>query len=112
MRAIDRSKFHEKSIEYLTKLQTIDSMRKGYYEDLASKWNTEKCLEEWQTSTKIPNEISLKNLNLTSIYYDQYFSIADVIDLSENCLSNRSIPKLSSFRFAKVRKVLFFFFPS
>ena len=102
MRAIDRSKYHEKSIEYLGKLQTIDSMRKGYYEDLASKWNTEKCLEEWQNSTKIPQEISLKSLKLTSIYYDQYLSIADIIDLSGNCLSNRSIPKLGSFRFAKV----------
>lgn len=101
MRAIDRTKFHEKSIEYLTKLQTIDSMRKGYYEDLASKWSIEKCLENWQSSTIIPQEIDLHNIGLTTIYYDQYFSIADRINLSDNCLTNRSLSKLSSFRFVK-----------
>lgn len=101
MRAIDRTAFHYKSIEYLNNLQTIDSMRKGYYEDLASKWTIEKQLEQWQSSKNIPQEIDLQGLSLTSIYYDQYLSIADKINLSDNSLTDRSIPKLCSFRFVQ-----------
>lgn len=100
MRAVDRKGYHEKSLEFLKKLQNIDSNRKGYYEDLASKWNTEKKLEEFIENKKVPIELDLSNLDLTAFYYEQYLSIFDKLNFSKNKLTQRSMNKLKTFHFA------------
>lgn len=101
MRAVDRKGFHEKSLEYLKKLQTIDSSRKGYYEDLASKWSIEKKLEEFVESKRPPEILDLSNLNLTAFYYEQYLSIFDQLNFLQNKLTQRSMRKLKTFHFAR-----------
>lgn len=87
MRSIDRFKYHEKTLEFLKKLQKVDSLRFGYYADLASKWNLEIRLKEWIDGGQF-DEIDLSALNLTTIYYSQYLSIAKKVNLQGN-------PKLS-----------------
>ncbi|KAL5280311.1 hypothetical protein ACFFRR_004346 [Megaselia abdita] len=100
MRAVDRKGYHEKSHEFLKKLQNIDSNRKGYYEDLASKWNIEKKLEEFIESGKTPTTLDLSKLNLTAFYYEQYLSVFDELNFLENKITQRSLSKLKAFHFA------------
>ncbi|XP_055376422.1 geranylgeranyl transferase type-2 subunit alpha [Condylostylus longicornis] len=101
MRAIDRRAYFEKSIENLAKLEIVDRLRVGYYKDLATKWKVEKKIEEWIENGDISKMIDLSNLKLSSLPYDYVFSIADSINLSNNCLQNRSLEKFYSFQFAK-----------
>lgn len=85
MRSIDRFHYHEKTLEFLEKLRKVDVLRAGYYQDLASKWTLEVQLKNWiDTEEFLKEEIDLSNLNLTILYYQQYFAIAAVINLKNN----------------------------
>lgn len=98
MRAINRIDNHEKTLENLGKLQEVDSLRAGYYKDLASKWSVEYALEKWILESDFQKKLDLSGLSLTSIYYDQYMSIMNEVDLSDNKLCNRNLGKLNAFQ--------------
>ncbi|XP_068156044.1 geranylgeranyl transferase type-2 subunit alpha [Drosophila tropicalis] len=85
MRAIDPSSHHEKSLEHLEKLQKVDPLRKGYYQDLAARWTLEYELNKWPQSEKFPLQFELdKHAEaLTSLPYGQYLIIADELGLPE-----------------------------
>ena len=85
MRSIDRFKYHEKTVEFLRKLETVDNLRAGYYKDLASKWSVEVKLKDWIKNKNYESgEINLSALQLTTVYYNQYLTIANHVDLSGN----------------------------
>ena len=85
MRSIDRFHYHEKTLEFLKKLQKVDILRAGYYKDLCSKWILEEKLKNWIDNNSFLNEkIDLSGLDLTMLYYQQYFTIASEINLQNN----------------------------
>uniref|UniRef100_A0A336M0Z2 Geranylgeranyl transferase type-2 subunit alpha n=1 Tax=Culicoides sonorensis TaxID=179676 RepID=A0A336M0Z2_CULSO len=100
MRAINRTdkEYHQKSLENLHKLQKIDSLRAGYYKDLATKWNIEMQLEKWIRGGNLSNTLNLSKLNLTTLYYTQYLSVVEDINLSGNQLTDRNLQKLSALK--------------
>ena len=102
MRAIDRKENHQNSIDLLEKLGKIDDKRIGYYNDLSSKWKIEYKLDDLFQRTNIVKSIDLSGLGLTSILYEQYLSVADKINLSNNNLTSRCMPKMRAFQFVKV----------
>lgn len=83
MRAIDRKVYHEETLKFLAKLQAIDSLRAGYYKDLASKWNIEEAIENWVNCCDIDEPVDLAGLRLTRLYYTQYLSVAKAIKVDE-----------------------------
>lgn len=100
MRAINRTdkEYHQKSLEILQKLQTIDQLRVGYYKDLASKWNIEMQLEKWIRGGNLSNCLNLSKLNLTTLYYSQYLSVVEDIHLGGNQLTDRNLAKLNALK--------------
>lgn len=101
MRSIDRKQYHSKSIEYLKKLETVDSLRMGYYRDLASKWNIEYVLDNWISTMPFNDTINLSNYQLTTLAYEQYLSVASSINLSDNELADRNMCKFLCFQSCK-----------
>ncbi|CAO1356209.1 unnamed protein product, partial [Diamesa hyperborea] len=96
MRSIDRFKYHEKTVEFLRKLETVDNLRAGYYKDLASKWSVEVKLKDWiEEKNYESGTINLSALELTTVYYNQYLTIANHVDLSGNPELNESSCKFS-----------------
>ena len=96
MRSIDRFKYHEKTVEFLRKLETVDSLRAGYYKDLASKWSVEVKLKDWiEDKNYESGKINLSFLQLTTVYYNQYLTIANQVNLSGNPELNESSCKFS-----------------
>jgi geranylgeranyl transferase type-2 subunit alpha len=103
MRSIDRFHYHEKTLEFLEKLQKVDNLRAGYYKDLASKWTVEIKLRNWIESEEFKSgKVDLTNLNLTTLYYHQYFAIATEVDLQGNPKLNRNSCKFSRVRGCEV----------
>lgn len=94
MRSIDRFHYHEKTLEFLEKLQKFDSLRAGYYKDLASKWTVETKLKTWIDAGDF-TKIDLSNLDLTTLYYAQYFAIANEVELQGNPKLNRNSCKFT-----------------
>lgn len=85
MRSIDRFHYHEKTLEFLKKLQSVDKLRAGYYKDLASKWTVEVKLKNWiESEDFLTGIVDLSNLDLSTIYYQQYFAIASAVNLQGN----------------------------
>lgn len=89
MRSIDRFHYHEKTLEFLKKLQKVDNLRYGYYADLASKWTLEVKLKDWIISGDF-EKINLSSLDLTTIYYNQYLAIAKGVNLKDNPKLNKN----------------------
>lgn len=89
MRSINRFQYHEKTLEFLRKLQKVDPLRIGYYADLASKWILEVKLKDWIDNEEF-DEIDLSSLDLTTIYYSQYLCIAKDINLQANPKVNKN----------------------
>uniref|UniRef100_T1PHW6 Geranylgeranyl transferase type-2 subunit alpha n=1 Tax=Musca domestica TaxID=7370 RepID=T1PHW6_MUSDO len=89
MRAIDCQEHHDKTMEYLKKLQKVDSLRENYYKDLASKWILQKALIQW---SKTDGEHMLKSIDLsqeeqlTCLTDKQYLIVADEIILSKELI--------------------------
>uniref|UniRef100_A0A1I8PGS3 Geranylgeranyl transferase type-2 subunit alpha n=1 Tax=Stomoxys calcitrans TaxID=35570 RepID=A0A1I8PGS3_STOCA len=85
MRSIDSHQYHDKSLEYLKKLQKVDQLRENYYKDLASKWILQKTLWQWsKTEGDMLSTIDLSQEQQLSCLADkQYLVIADEILLSE-----------------------------
>lgn len=94
MRSLDRFHYHEKTLEFLKKLQTVDPLRFGYYRDLASKWILEVKLKEFIEGGNF-NKIDLSALDLTTVYYNQFLVIANEVDLRENPKLNKNSCKFS-----------------
>ncbi|XP_049301411.1 geranylgeranyl transferase type-2 subunit alpha [Anopheles funestus] len=101
MKAIDRRGYYETIRQHLTKLETVDALRKGYYLDLASKWSIENRLAEWIEAGNLRSEIDLSGLQLTVVNYVQYFVTADVINLSTNRLIDRNLGVLRELVFCR-----------
>ena len=97
MRSIDRFKYHEKTVEFLRKLEKVDNLRAGYYKDLASKWSVEVKLKDWIEDKNYESGIiNLSDLNLTTLYYNQYLTIATHVNLSGNPELNKNSCKFSN----------------
>lgn len=95
MRSIDQFQYHDKTIDFLKKLQKVDSLRAGYYKDIACRWAIESKLKHWVENEEFLTEkINLSKLELTTFYYQQYFAVAKEIDLQGNCFQS-SFCKLS-----------------
>uniref|UniRef100_A0A182WGG1 Geranylgeranyl transferase type-2 subunit alpha n=1 Tax=Anopheles minimus TaxID=112268 RepID=A0A182WGG1_9DIPT len=101
MKAIDRRGYYETIREHLSKLETVDALRKGYYLDLASKWSVENRLEEWIEAGNLCSEIDLSGMQLTGVSYVQYFATADAINLSANRLIDRNLGVLRELVFCR-----------
>ncbi|CRL00354.1 CLUMA_CG013627, isoform A, partial [Clunio marinus] len=85
MRSIDRFQYHDKTREFLKKLEIVDSLRAGYYKDLGSKWSIENKLKNWIDNNEyLTGIIDLTDLDLTTLHYNQYFVIANDIKLGGN----------------------------
>lgn len=85
MKSIDRFHYHEQTLEFLKKLQSVDSLRAGYYKDLASKWTIEVKLKSWiESKDFIDGKADLSHLDLTTLYYHQYFAVASRVELLGN----------------------------
>lgn len=96
MRSIDRFHYHDKTVEFLEKLEKVDSLRAGYYKDLASKWAIEVKLKSWIESEEfLSGKADLADLNLTTLYYHQFFAIATRVDLRGNPKLNKNSCKFS-----------------
>lgn len=104
MRSIDRFKYHEKTVEFLRKLETVDNLRAGYYKDLASKWSVEVKLKDWiEDRSYESGQINLSALELTTVYYSQYLTIANHVNLSDNPELNENSCKFSKVSGCKVQ---------
>lgn len=103
MRAINRKDkdYHTKSLEHLRKLETIDYLRAGYYQDLASRWNIEQELERWISAGNLKGQLNLSNLKLTTLYYEQYMCAIEDINLSKNSLQDKHFEKMKNFTCCK-----------
>ncbi|XP_021703016.1 geranylgeranyl transferase type-2 subunit alpha [Aedes aegypti] len=101
MKAIDRSGNHAKILENLEKLQTVDPMRKGYYQDMMNKWSIEIRLECWLEGEKPLEKLDLSELRLNRLAYEQYLAVADEIDLTGNELLEGSLAKFCHFVFCR-----------
>lgn len=98
MRAIDSEEYHQRTIENLEKLKTVDSLRLGYYDDLITKWNIEGVLAKWLKLGDIGKPIDFSSLNLSCLYYEQYYAIAKIIKFSEESLPQRIAKKMKIFK--------------
>lgn len=96
MRSIDPIQYHDRTLEYLKKLQKVDTLRAGYYQDVACRWAIESKLKQWIDNEEFLTEkIDLSNLELTTFYYQHYFAVAKEIDLQGNRGLRSSFCKLS-----------------
>lgn len=95
---LSESLCHSKTLDNLKKLQVVDPMRCGYYQDLASKWIIQHKLKEWIRLEKIKdyNAIDLSNASLTSIHYENYLAFFDQIILAKNQLTSRNLAVLET----------------
>ncbi|KAH8358629.1 hypothetical protein KR093_001295 [Drosophila rubida] len=82
MRAIDPMQYHEQSLANLIKLQQVDALRKGYYEDLARRWTMEEALTKWPESAQFPQVFELP-LKTPKTPYSQYLIVADTVQQAE-----------------------------
>lgn len=93
MKAVDRTGNHARILQHLQKLQIVDPMRKGYYQDMMNKWSVELRLERWLDGEKPLEKLDLSELKLNRVAYEQYLAVADEIDLSGNELLEGSLQK-------------------
>ena len=71
MKTLDCKKYFEEIIDTLDKLESIDSLRKNYYQDQKSKLTIETMLE----NSKNFDSIDLSGHKLSKIYYQQYLNL-------------------------------------
>lgn len=97
MRAIDRKKYHNVTLDHLKKLIVADPLRTGYYVDMNNKWNIEFKLTEWIVKEDTEHPIDFSDIDLVSMFYEQYLCAANQIIL-KNELPNRdqSLVKLKA----------------
>uniref|UniRef100_A0A182QYP0 Geranylgeranyl transferase type-2 subunit alpha n=1 Tax=Anopheles farauti TaxID=69004 RepID=A0A182QYP0_9DIPT len=101
MKAINPREHYTTIRQYLTKLESVDELRKGYYRDLASKWAIEHRLEQWIDAGNFTAPIDLSDMQLTALSYVQYFVTADGVNLSMNRLIDRNLGVLRDALFCR-----------
>lgn len=90
MRSIDRFHYQQQTLDHLKKLQKVDELRAGYYRDLASKWTVECVIYNWVKNDEyMSGNVDLSNLDLTTVYYGQYFVISRHVNVTGNQNLNR-----------------------
>merc|ERR1711874_662791 len=72
MAAIDSHKHHKQILDILDKLVEVDVTRKGYYEDVRSKFIIEFIIETTDDLTEV---LDLTGQRLTKIYHPEYLSV-------------------------------------
>lgn len=82
MRAIDRKQYHLVTLDHLKKLIVADPLRTGYYVDMNNKWNIEYKLTEWILRDNIEDPIDFSDVDLVSLFYEQYLCATDQIILN------------------------------
>ncbi|XP_059612784.1 geranylgeranyl transferase type-2 subunit alpha [Phlebotomus argentipes] len=102
MRAIDRKAYHARALEFLRKLQLVDTLRSGYYDDLASKWAAEQVIEKWIEEGDFDAPIDLSAIRITTIPYEQFMSVATEVNLEGNQLTDKNLAKLVALQNCKV----------
>lgn len=104
MRSIDRFHYHEQTLDLMRKLQKVDHLRAGYYRDLLSKWTLEIKLKNWiDNEGFITGFADLSHSDLAMLYYQQYFAIADTLNLSGNASLIRTSSKASQVEGCRVQ---------
>jgi len=99
MRAIDRKHYHLVTLDHLQKLIKADPLRTGYYVDLNNKWSIEYNLAEWISKDQIEIPIDLSNIDLVSLFYEQYLCASDHIVLSNELPKrNQNLVKLNALK--------------
>lgn len=96
MRAIDRTKYHSKTLHHLDLLKVEDPLRIGYYTDLASKWSIEYKLDNWINPESFDIPIDFSDLNLVTICYEQYLCVSDQVNFTNCSLRTENTPKLEA----------------
>lgn len=81
MRAIDRKRYHSVTLDHLKQLIKADPLRTGYYVDMSNKWSIEFKLADWISTNQIEEPIDLADIDLVSIFYEQYLCVTDQIIL-------------------------------
>uniref|UniRef100_A0A6B2E737 Geranylgeranyl transferase type-2 subunit alpha n=1 Tax=Phlebotomus kandelakii TaxID=1109342 RepID=A0A6B2E737_9DIPT len=102
MRSVDRKAYHGRALEFLRKLQVVDGLRSGYYEDLASKWAVEQVIEKWIEAGDFEAPIDLSALRITTIPYEEFMSVAKEVNLEGNQLKDRNLDKLVALQNCRV----------
>lgn len=98
MRAIDQNAYHQQMTANLEKLKVVDSFRVGYYSDLINKWNIERVLLQWLAKTDINEPVDFSQCGLTCLYYEQYFSVAKVVQFGGSDKHPRIATKMNVFK--------------
>ena len=106
MRAIDRTRYHLTSLKHLDLLKLADPLRLGYYTDLANKWSIEFVLEQWILGNSFGIPIELSQLNLVSLFYEQYLCVADELSLGTTLKFGSWQDKVATLRQCKVNVIL------
>ncbi|XP_046842365.1 geranylgeranyl transferase type-2 subunit alpha-like isoform X2 [Xenia sp. Carnegie-2017] len=91
MRAINPMNYSNEVEGYLKKLSEIDYYRRGYYNDLDSKYKLENTIERHFVDCKgkqnfLPRVIQLSHMDLTTLYHMDRLLLMTDIDLSNNRL--------------------------
>lgn len=97
--SIDNLSSYKMCIDLCKTLSNLDSKRKHYYEDLASRWYIEYFLECKMDLVKkgkftFSDENEGGNIQLTTLYHLQYWSACSDIDLSNQRLTSRCLSAL------------------
>ena len=71
MKTLDCKKYFNQILDTLTNLESIDSLRKNYYQDQKSKLTIETLLENSENF----DSIDLSGHKLSKIYYQQYLNL-------------------------------------
>ncbi|XP_065675024.1 geranylgeranyl transferase type-2 subunit alpha-like isoform X1 [Hydra vulgaris] len=84
MHAVDLNEYNNEMSSLLDKLVRVDSIRKGYYNDLRSKYEVERVLEQLFKKKMLVDCVDLSCRNLTCLPYAQYFSSFKKLNLCGN----------------------------
>ncbi|XP_043194810.1 geranylgeranyl transferase type-2 subunit alpha-like isoform X2 [Amphibalanus amphitrite] len=84
MWALDPRQHHDKILEAVDELMKLDSLRRGYYRDLRSRFIIERKLESVRESGLI--ELDLSCCHLTAIYHTNHMVAMTTLDADNNQL--------------------------
>ncbi|XP_045765617.1 geranylgeranyl transferase type-2 subunit alpha [Maniola jurtina] len=100
---IDASLYHKEIVANLDLLKDLDTQRAGYYSDLISKWSIEQQLpKDYETeNTSLQYKIVFSE-KITRLPHLQYYSFCQIVDLSCQNLTSRSLPTLIKLQHCKV----------
>lgn len=103
LHCIDAKQYYEESINNLNLLKNIDNLRRGYYQDLITKWNVENMLVDMYNNCGIIYDVELKFKDkITCLPFLEYFSHCESVDLSDQSLNSKILPSLVVLQHCKI----------